>query len=148
MHWKTSALVINKFLSLFVNTLAVNDKHYLLNRGNLQQPIQMQLCQKQKKFSEFFFSFLKSWWNFKHLTKKHDPRRWSVSWSTSSEKYGYINVQNAGFQKTLRQTTRQIGPNTFPMWMAKPLQYLLSTLEAVALEKVSFSDAQNPKAVC
>ena len=70
MHWKKSLLVIHKILGRFVNTLAVNDKHYLLNRDNLTQPIQMQLSQKQKTFSEFFFAFLKSILNFKHLPKK------------------------------------------------------------------------------
>ena len=61
-------------LRLFVNTLIVNDKHYLLNRDNFPQPIQMQLSQKQKTFSEFFFVFLKSILNFKILTKKDDLR--------------------------------------------------------------------------
>ena len=42
-------------LRLFLNTLTVNDKHYLLNRDNLTQPIQIQLSQKQKTFSQFFF---------------------------------------------------------------------------------------------
>ena len=32
--------------------------------------------------------------------------------------------------------------------MAGPLQYLLITVMVIALEKVSFSDTQNPKAVC
>ena len=36
------------------NTLTVNDKHYLLKRENLTQPIQMQLSQKQKNLSIFF----------------------------------------------------------------------------------------------
>ena len=58
---------------MFVNTLTVNDKHYLLNRENLTQPIQIQLSQKQKIFSEFFFAFLKSILNFKHLPRKDDP---------------------------------------------------------------------------
>ena len=58
---------------MFVNTLTVNDNHYLLNRDNLTQPIQIQLSQKQKTFSEFFFAFLKSILNFKHLPKKDDP---------------------------------------------------------------------------
>ena len=58
---------------MFVNTLTGDDKHYLLNRDNLTQPIQMQLYQKQKTFSEFFFAFLKSILNFKHLPKKDDP---------------------------------------------------------------------------
>ena len=63
----------HKILRLFVNTLTVNDKQYLLNRDNLTQQIQMQLSQKQKTFSEFFFAFLKSILNFKHLPKKDDP---------------------------------------------------------------------------
>ena len=54
----------------------------------------------------------------------------------------------AVFQITLRQTTRQMGPNTFAISMAEPLQYLLRTVKVVALEKVSCSDTQNPKAVC
>ena len=66
--------MIHKIVSLFVNTLAVNDKYYLLNRDNLPQPMQMQLRQKEKNFSEFFFAFLKSRLNFKHLAKKDDPR--------------------------------------------------------------------------
>ena len=40
-----------------------------------------------------------------------------------------------------------MGPNTFAIWMAEPLQYLLITVKVVALEKVSFSDTQNPKTV-
>ena len=32
----------------------VCNKHYLLNRDNLTQPIKMQLYEKQKTFSEFF----------------------------------------------------------------------------------------------
>ena len=38
--------------------------------------------------------------------------------------------------------------NTVALLMAEPLQYLLITVKVVALEKVSFSDKQNPKAVC
>ena len=69
-----SLLVIHKILSLFVNTLTVNDKHYVLNRDNFTQPIQMELSEKEKTFSQFFFAFLKSMLNFKHLPKKDDPR--------------------------------------------------------------------------
>ena len=74
MRWKKSLLVLYRILKLFVNTLTADDKHYLINRDNLTQPIQMQLSQKQKTFSEFFFAFLKSILNFKHLPKKDDPR--------------------------------------------------------------------------
>ena len=72
MRCKKSLLVIHKIQRLFVNTLTADDKHYLLNRDILAQRIQMQLSQKQKTFSEFFFAFLKSILNFKHLPEKDD----------------------------------------------------------------------------
>ena len=70
--WKKSLLVMHKILGLFVNTLTVDDKHYMLNRDNLTQPIQIQLSLKQKTFSQFFFAFLKSILNLKHLIKKKE----------------------------------------------------------------------------
>ena len=66
--------MIHKALRLLLNTLTVNDKHFLLNRKNLKQPIQMQLSEKRKNFSEFFFAFLKSALNLKHWAKKDNPR--------------------------------------------------------------------------
>ena len=57
-----------------MNTLTVNHKHYVLNRDNLTQPIQIQLSEKQETFSEFSFAFSKSILNYKHLPKKDDPR--------------------------------------------------------------------------
>ena len=65
--------MVHKILRRFSNTLTVDDKHYLLNRDKLMQPIQVQLSQKQKNFSEFFFPFSKSILNFKHLPPKDDP---------------------------------------------------------------------------
>ena len=37
---------------------------------------------------------------------------------------------------------------TLAAWMTAPLPNLLITVKVVALEKVSFSDTQNPKTVC
>ena len=54
-----SLLVIHKMLRLLVHTFTADDKHYLLNRENLAQRIQMQISQKQKSFSQFSFAFLK-----------------------------------------------------------------------------------------
>ena len=51
------SLVIHKVLRIFVNTLTVDEKHYLVNRDNLTEPIQVELSQKQKTFSEFSFAF-------------------------------------------------------------------------------------------
>ena len=51
-------------------------------------------------------------------------------------------------ERTLRETTQQMGQETVAVVMAAPLQYLLITVKVVALEKVSFSDIQNPKSIC
>ena len=65
--------------------MTVDDKHYLLHRDNLTQPIQMQLSKGQKVFSQFFFAFLKSILNFKHFPEKDDPHSWCISGNTGSE---------------------------------------------------------------
>ena len=65
--------MIQKILRLFVNTLTFGDKHYVLNRDNLTQLIQMKISQQQKNFVQFSFAFLKCIFNLKHLPKKDDP---------------------------------------------------------------------------
>ena len=62
--------MICKTLGLFVNPLAVDDKYYLLNRGNLLQHFEVEVSQKQKVFSEFFFGLSKFRFNFEHFPKK------------------------------------------------------------------------------
>ena len=52
------------------------------------------------------------------------------------------------FQGTLRQTTPQMGQHTVAILIGAPLQNQLHTVKVVAFEKVSFSDTQNPKAIC
>ena len=79
--------MIPKILRLFVNTLTVNDKHYLLNRENLTQPIPMKLSQKRKNIFQCFFAFLKCRLNFKHLLIKDDPLSLCISENTGSEKF-------------------------------------------------------------
>ena len=41
-----------------------------------------------------------------------------------------------------------MGQHTVAIWIALHLQYLLITVKLIALEKASFSDTQNPKALC
>ena len=62
--------MICKILRLFVNTLNADEKYSLINRDTLMQPIQIQLFQKQKTFSESFSAFLKSILNFERLAKR------------------------------------------------------------------------------
>ena len=49
-----------KVLIMFFNILTADDKYSVLNRDSLRQPIQMQLSQKQKTFSQVFSAFLKT----------------------------------------------------------------------------------------
>ena len=64
------------------------DKCSLPNRDNLMQPIHMQLSQKLKPFSEFFFAFSKSSLNFEHFQKKDDAHSLFISEATACEKRG------------------------------------------------------------
>ena len=64
--------MICKVLKLFVNALTARDKYFLRDRHNLTQPLEMQLFEKGKTLSQFFFQFLKSTLNFKHFPKKED----------------------------------------------------------------------------
>ena len=83
---KKSLLVTCKIWRLFPNTLSADGKYSLFNRDNLTQPIQMQLSQKQKNFSNFFSLFLKSSLNFEYFLKKDDLHSWCISEITDPEK--------------------------------------------------------------
>ena len=65
--------------------MVVDDKYPVLDRDNLIIPIQMQLTQKQKTFSEFFWAFLKSTSNFEYFEKKDDPQSFCISALMDSE---------------------------------------------------------------
>ena len=92
IHWslpsqfssKTSLFLTCQISGLLVKILAADEKYILLKRGNLTIPIQMQLSQKQKTFSQFFAAFLKFSLNFKYFEKKHDPHRFFFSEITDS----------------------------------------------------------------
>ena len=85
LTWKKSLLLTPKIFGLLINTLAADEKFLVLHRDNLTIPIQMQLSQKQKTFSEFFAAFLKSRLNFKYFLKKDDPPRFCIFEITDSE---------------------------------------------------------------
>ena len=70
LNCKMSLLVLWKISRLFSSTLSADTKYSLLNKDNFTQQIKMQLCQKQKNFSEFFSAFLKSSLNFELFQKE------------------------------------------------------------------------------
>ena len=51
--WKMCPLVLGEILGVFVNTLTADGKYPVQGCENLQLPIQMQLSEKQKSFSNF-----------------------------------------------------------------------------------------------
>ena len=48
----------------------------------------MEVSRKQKTFSEFFASLLKSSLNFEHFQKKDDSHGWGITKIRESEKQG------------------------------------------------------------
>ena len=93
IHWslarklcsKKSLLLTCQILGLLVNTLAADEKYPVLNSNNLTLPIRMELSEKEKKFSQFFATFLKSRLSFEHFQKKDDPHSFCISEITDSE---------------------------------------------------------------
>ena len=79
IHWsllrqlscKKSLLLTCQILGLLVNTLAADEKYPVLNTDNLTIPIQMQLSQKEKTFSEFFVHF----WNLSEILNAFKKKR-------------------------------------------------------------------------
>ena len=67
-----SPLVLGEVLGAFVNTFNADGKYPVQGSENLQLPIQMQLSEKEKTFSEFFVPFLEFTSNFDHFGKKDD----------------------------------------------------------------------------
>ena len=70
MELEKVSLIDMQNLGLLVNTLAAYDKYQILNRDNLMIRIEMHLFQKQKLFSLFSATFLKSRLNLNGLKKK------------------------------------------------------------------------------
>ena len=85
LSWKKSLLLTCQILGLLVNTLAADEKYPVLNSNNLTLPIRMELSEKEKKFSQFFATFLKSRLSFEHFQKKDDPHSFCISEITDSE---------------------------------------------------------------
>ena len=85
MTRKKSLLVTCKISRLCPNTQSAESKYSLLKTDNLTQPIQMQLSQKRKVFSDFFSAFLKSCLNFEHFQKEDDPHSQCISEIIDSE---------------------------------------------------------------
>ena len=67
-----SPLVLGEVLVVFVNTLTADSKYPVQDCENLFLPIQMQLSEKPKAFSQLFIPFLESTSHFKIFEKEDD----------------------------------------------------------------------------
>ena len=81
---KKSFLLTCQNLAPIINTLAADEKYPVLNRDNLMIPIQIQLSEKQKTFTQFLAAFLKSRISFEHFEKKDYPHSFCISEITNS----------------------------------------------------------------
>ena len=68
--WKMSPLVLREIVGVFVITLTADEKYPVQDAENLSIPIQMQLSEKPKSFSQFFVPLLEYQSNFNEFEKK------------------------------------------------------------------------------
>ena len=64
---------------VFVNWFTCDGKYPVQDCENSQLPIQMQLSEKRKTFSEFSVTFLESTSEFKHFEKKDECHSQCIS---------------------------------------------------------------------
>ena len=65
----------------------------------------MQISRKLKTFSGFFIAFPKSTLNLEYFQKKNQSHSLSFTESSNCKTGSYLNVQEAIFHTTVRQTT-------------------------------------------
>ena len=85
LSWNISSIVLGEILEMFVNTLTVDGKYPVQRCENLQLPIQRQLYENQKIFSEFFASFLDPRSSFECFERKDDRHSSCISEITDCE---------------------------------------------------------------
>ena len=83
-----SPLEVGEIFRVFLNTLTAEHKYPVQDCQNLQLPIQMQLSEKRKTFSESFVTFQESTSNFKQFERKDDRHSQSISEIADCEKLG------------------------------------------------------------
>ena len=83
-----SPLVRPKILGLFVNKLTAEYKNSRRNMQTFTQQVQTPLSLKQKIYSGFFISFLKSTWNVEQFQKNGESSSLSISEIVHSKRGG------------------------------------------------------------
>ena len=97
-----SPLVRPKILGLFVNKLTAEYKNSRRNMQTFTQQVQTPLSLKQKIYSGFFISFLKSTWNVEQCQKKAESSSLSISEIIDSKRGDYLSAWKALLQNSFR----------------------------------------------
>ena len=90
-----SPLVFGGMLEVSVNTLSAGGKYFVQDCQNFPLPIQEQLSEKGKSFSQFFVSFPESTSYLKDFLEKDDYHSLCVSKSTDCEKLPHTTLQES-----------------------------------------------------
>ena len=90
-----SPLVLGGMLEVSVNTLSAGGKYFVQDCQNFPLPIQEQLSEKGKSFSQFFVSFPESTSYLKDFLEKDDYNSLCVSKSTDCEKLAHTTLQES-----------------------------------------------------
>ena len=85
---ENSPLVLGEIFGVFVDILAIDCKYPVQYIQNLRLPIQMQLFEKRKTFSQFLVPILESTSYFKRFEKKCDRHSKPISEVTDCENLG------------------------------------------------------------
>ena len=72
--------------------MTTDDEYSRSNSENLPLPIQRQLSEKLKTFSQFFIAILEGTLNLEHFEKRNKPHSSSISEVIESEKRAYLNA--------------------------------------------------------
>ena len=83
--WNISPVLLGEILGIFLKTLSAGGQYPIEDWENFALPIQMQLSEKGKHFSQFFLWFLESTSNFKYFEEKDDDHSKCVSEITDCE---------------------------------------------------------------
>ena len=73
------------------NTLTANYEYSRSNTETLPLPVQMQLSEKLKTFTQFFIAIFETTLNFEHF-ERNEPHRSSISEVIASQKRVYLNA--------------------------------------------------------
>ena len=147
LSWKKSLLLTWKTSGLLINTLAANEKYPVLNREYLTIPIQMELSQKQKTFSESFADFLKSYWNFEPFEKKKSFIAFVFSKLQTFKTWFDKCLKSPVLEDLFASNTVNV-PEEILKCITSPLSCSLITAKFIELEKVSLIDIKNLRTAC